>query len=369
MVFDGVRNAAYVEALAQLVGSHSTVIDLGAGLGVHGLSAAAFGAAAVHLVDPAAVLQVASEVAAANGFANIHCHHCPIEELQLDSRVDVIVSVFTGNLLFTEDLLPSLFYARDKFLAPGGHMVPDRARLEVVPVSAPDYYRKHIDSWAAYPEHAARLGLPGLDYRAVRPFAANSLYYDLHDKFQAHPLAAPIALVELDFTVASSADCDGETEVELARDGLCHGWLGWFQIRLGDEWLSTSGESQATHWSPVFLPLDEPLEVKAGEQLGFALKRPEFGDWTWTTRYKAKSQRQSTFRSQPVSRDRLRKASEYYQPRLNRQGEAARWLMAQMAGDLPVAQLAAQLRERFPGTFNSASQALDFVQKLAREYS
>ena len=34
-----------------------------------------------------------------------------------------------------------------------------RARMEVVPVTAPDYYREHIDTWSAYPEHAAMAGL------------------------------------------------------------------------------------------------------------------------------------------------------------------------------------------------------------------
>jgi Arginine methyltransferase oligomerization subdomain/Methyltransferase domain len=369
MVFDGLRNAAYARALQKVIGPTTTVMDLGAGLGVHGLNAARLGAGAVHLVEPSPVIEITRQLAADNKLTNVHCHAKRAEELQLAEQVDVIVSVFTGNFLLTEDLLPSLFYARDKFLAPGGRMLPDRARMEVVPVTVADYYQKHVDEWSSYPEHAAAQGEPELDYSAVRSFAANTLYYDSRENFKATPLAAPAALMELDFTVATSADCDSEVELHVDQGGTCHGWLGWFQMHLVDEWLSTSGDPQATHWSPVFLPLEQPLQLEAGDRLGFALKRPEFGEWTWTTQHHDKRQRQSTFLSEPVSPERMRRSSENYQPGLNEQGEAARWLLARMAGEESVSQLATQLIEAFPAVFPTTAGALKFVKDLARNYS
>ncbi len=368
MVFDGLRNAAYARALQQVVVPTTTVMDLGAGLGVHGLSAASLGAAAVHLVEPAPVIEVARAVAKANDLANVHCHASRVEELELTVQVDVIVSVFTGNFLLTEDLLPSLFYARDRFLAPGGHMIPDRARMEVVPVSVSQYYQKHIDAWDGYPGHAAEFGEPELDYGAVRSFAANTLYYDTRENFKATTLAAPASLMEMDFTVATSADCDSEVEVQLAQGGICHGWLGWFQMRLVDKWLSTSGDPAATHWSPVFLPLEQPFQVEAGGRLGFALKRPEFGEWTWTTQYGDKSQRQSTFFSQPISPERMRKASGNYLPSLNQRGEAARWLLECMRGSSSVHELVNQLQQQYPSIFTSPAEALELVKLLVKRF-
>jgi predicted RNA methylase len=369
MVFDGYRNATYLRALKKVVTPATTVMDLGAGLGIHGLNAATLGAAAVHLVEPSPVLEIARKVAAENALENIHCHQCRVEELQLEESVDILVSVFTGNFLLTEDLLPSLFHARDKFLKPGGKMIPDRARMEVVPVTAPDYYQEHIDRWTAYPEHAAKHGEPALDYQAVRPFAVNSLYYDTRENFNATPLAPSASLMELDFAVATSADCDSQVELQITRGGTCHGWLGWFQMRLGDEWLSTSGEPDTTHWRPVFLPLDQPLPVKAGDQLGFALKRPEFGEWTWTTHHVESRQRLSTFLSQPLTPERMRKSSDNYQPGLSERGEAARWLLAQMTGEVPVGELAIQLQARFPTICTSDAEALKLAKDLAERYS
>lgn len=369
MVFDGVRNAAYTRALAQLVGPDTTVLDLGAGVGVHGLIAAKLGARAVHLVEPSPVLELARMAARDNGLANVHCHPCRIEELQLDAPVDVIVSVFTGNFLLTEDLLPLLFLARDRFLAPGGKLVPDRARMVVAPVSATDYYARHVDVWGDYPAHASRHGTPSLEFSAVRSFAANSLYYDTRDHFSAELLAAPAVLAELDFTSASRADCDARTVLALTRDGSCHGWLGWFDMRLGDDWLSTAGETGATHWRPVFLPLETPMEVRRGESIVFALMRPEFGEWTWTTEHNGRRQRQSTFLSQPLTPARLQKQSDGYRPTVNARGEAARWALAQMEGKRPVSDLAEQMRARFPAAFPGPTESLQFVKQLAERYS
>jgi predicted RNA methylase len=369
MVFDHYRNAAYVRAMEKVIGPETAVMDLGAGLGVHGFNAAKLGAARVLLVEPASVIEVAREIAADNQFGNVECFPSRVEELQLDEKVDVIVSVFTGNFLLTEDLLPSLFHARDKYLAPGGKLIPDRARMEVVPVSAPDYYQKHVQIWSDSTEYCAEQNLPEVDYSRARQFAANTLYYDTADRFQAEPLAQPARLIDMDFNTATQAACDSETVVEIIQDGICHGWLGWFQIHLVDEWLSTGSEADATHWSQVFLPLQEPIEVNAGEQLRFALKRPEFGEWTWTTQHGEQKQRLSTFLSQPLSHQRLMKASDNYQPSLSESGEAAQWLLVHMNGAEPTGQLASRLCALYPKVFFSEAEALKFVKDLAERYA
>ena len=115
MVFDEARNRAYARAIEQFVTSDSVVLDLGCGLGIHGLLAAKAGARKVFLVDPEIVVQSALEVARHNGFGDrVQAFQGRIEEIELPEKVDVIISVFTANLLYTEDLLPSLYIARDR---------------------------------------------------------------------------------------------------------------------------------------------------------------------------------------------------------------------------------------------------------------
>ncbi|MEE4236564.1 MAG: 50S ribosomal protein L11 methyltransferase, partial [Anderseniella sp.] len=70
MVFDDFRNALYAQAIRKCVTSDSVVLDLGAGLGIHGLIAADAGAKRVYLVEPEPVVQIAKEIARANGLAD-----------------------------------------------------------------------------------------------------------------------------------------------------------------------------------------------------------------------------------------------------------------------------------------------------------
>jgi hypothetical protein len=105
-----------------------------------------------------------------------------------------------------------------------------------------------------------------------------------------------------------------------------------------------------------------------GDALGFSLHRPDFGEWTWTTEHRGERQRQSTFLSRPLSPKELRRASDGFQPRLNRRGEAARWVLARMAGDHAVGQLATDLQAQFPQVFSGGGEALKFVRNLAERF-
>lgn len=369
MLFDDNRNSAYARALEHLVTPATTLMDLGAGLGVHGLFAARLGAKKVYLVEPTAVIEVARLVAQDNELEQVECLQSSVEELKLDKRVDVITSVFTGNFLLTEDLLPSLFYARDHFLAPGGRLVPDRGRMEVVPVCAADYYQKHVQAWGEYSQHCATSGLPPVDYGRVGDCAANYLFYDSAEQFAAEHLACAAILMELDFNTAINADCDRGLEFIIEQDGICHGWVGWFQIRLLDQWLSTDGLESKTHWSQVFLPLAAPVAVKRGDVISFHLKRLEGGDWTWDTSHRGKRQRQSTFLSQLRKPADLLKQSEHYRPTLNTKGHAAHWLLGRLNGSDSVKALAEQLGAEFPDVFRDEPSALRFIRSLTDRLS
>lgn len=53
-----------------------------------------------------------------------------MEEVDIGvSEVDVIISEWMGYCLFYESMLPSVLTARDKYLAKGGVMLPDRTPL------------------------------------------------------------------------------------------------------------------------------------------------------------------------------------------------------------------------------------------------
>ena len=203
------------------------MLDLGAGTGVHGLMAARMGARRVYLVEPEDIISVAEEIAEANGLRDrVQCIQGRIEDVSLPERVDVIVSVLTGNFLVTEDLLQTLFYARDHVLKPGGVLIPSAATMEAAPVSAAKLHAESIGAWSVS-QH-------GVDLAAARPYAGNTVFYrseELRRRADARRAAGHSH---------GGLPRDGydavkvETTYEVTTTGICHGWVGWCSMKLGD---------------------------------------------------------------------------------------------------------------------------------------
>ncbi|MFN3629893.1 MAG: methyltransferase domain-containing protein [Casimicrobiaceae bacterium] len=323
MAFDPVKNAGYMAALDRLVTPETVVLDLGCGLASHGLYAALRGAKHVYLVDPEVAVEVAREVARHNGLSDrVTAIRGRIEEIDLPEKVDLIISVFTGNMLYSEDLLPSLYLARDRWLKPGGHLVPDCCELRVAPISAPKVWQREVGDWSL-PKH-------GLDYRALRRYAANALVgcRDADDGLTL--LASPMSIETADFTTATGTDLDTAYRFEITRSGDCHGLLAWIRFRTGDRWLET-GPQATMHWTPQLLPIDPPFAVAAGDPLEGRLHRKTWGEWTWSLRLRNESRRQSTFLSQPLSARRLAGAAPGATLPLNRDGMIAYRILAGFA--------------------------------------
>ena len=70
MISDGVRMDAFVRALRGAVKPGAIVIDIGTGTGIFALLACRFGARRVYAIEPEDAIEVAREIAAANGCAD-----------------------------------------------------------------------------------------------------------------------------------------------------------------------------------------------------------------------------------------------------------------------------------------------------------
>lgn len=362
MFYDKLRNRFYLEAIQKAVDKESVVLDLGAGLGLHGFMANSCGAKKVYLVEPTQILDIAKKVVEANDLiGKVECIYGEIEKVKLPEEVDVIISVFTGNFLLTEDLLPSLFYARDKHLRPGGRMIPDRANMVIVPVSAPDFYAEKIDCWSE-PTY-------DIDYSLARKYAVNSLYYGGPSDRKTDFLAEPSNLLELDFMTANEAMCRSKVEIEITEDGTMHGCLGWFDAKVGDKWFSTSPAGEQMHWSQVFLPLDSPISVQRGEIISFELIRPESGEWNWIFEHNGKRQKHSTFLSKPKKMKELLKLTKNYKGNLSQKGRATKEALHLLNGKNTAKDIAIRLLEKYPQYFTAEKQADIFIVNIMTSYT
>ena len=366
MVFDHTRNAAYAKAIEKCVTEDSVVLDLGAGLGLHGLLAAKHGARMVYCVDSSPAVRVVAEVARDNGLANIEVINDAIEDVDLPETVDLIISVFTGNFLLSEDLLPSLFHARDRFLCDGGTLLPGAADMIVLPVSMPDYQEKWLTPWRD-PRNTVASDF-GLDYKAVGTYADNELYYDDFTRVPFTPLGPETVIHQLDFRTAQSADCDSRATVTADTLGELHGWLGWFNMHLADEQLSTSPRADKLHWSQVFLPANQPVSVEPGDALVLDLKRPVYGDWSWRST-PGSTATQSTFLARPHAHDDLMRQTPQYRPTLNRRGEIQAAVLASFNGNVPAASITEMLVRDFPDQFPDRQSASAYLQVQVERFS
>jgi SAM-dependent methyltransferase len=352
MLFDSRRNEAYARAVRQLVKPDSVVLDLGAGMGLHGLLAAAAGAARVYLVDPQPVVHAAAEAARKAGLSErIVIVQERIEETQLPQDVDLIVSVLTGNLLFSEDLLPSLFVARDRYLKPGGALVPDRAQLCLAPLSAAELHREHVGRWSD--------PVMDFDYAAARPFVANEILWPRREQFRGtRQLGSGGAVVDLDLATAVDPDCRGDVCGRVHTTGLCHGLLAWIRIRLFDSWVSTGIDAPEMHWSPALLPIDPPLPLTAGDELTMSLLRPAFGDWTWSLTAPAGTRRHSSFLAKSDGFRELARVAPAARPELSRRGERTLRVMTLLHQQLSIQQIVDHL------VTNEGAQKADALREV-----
>lgn len=361
MVFDDLRNTLYAKAIRNYVTPDSVVLDLGAGLGVHGLAAAAAGARRIYMVEPEPVAQVAKEIASVNGLADrIVVIEDAIENAKLPEQVDLIVSTSTGNLLFSEDLLPSLFFARDKHLKLGGGLIPDMAELLLAPISMPEIHAKHIGLWSVPNQ--------GMDYSPARRFAANELLWLGRQESNAERLAAGVVLSSVDLKTAQNADCSGEAVCLIEKSGICHGLLGWVRIHLGDQWLSSDPAEPEVHWSPAILPIDQPLNLEEGEQITLALIRPAFGDWAWSISAKAGIRRQSTALGELGILRRLKLTAPDACPGLDQLGEDSLLVLEMMHEGQNIRNMADVLLKNRPSSYPNTEAAIRFVQGVVLRY-
>ena len=125
MIRDRVRTEAFRRAIDSVVRPGDIVLDVGAGSGILSVFAARAGAARVYAVEQTSVAVLAQQLAAANGVEEIvHVIHGDILDVEPPERVDVIVSEWLGGFGIDEGMLVPVTAARDRWLKPGGVMIP-----------------------------------------------------------------------------------------------------------------------------------------------------------------------------------------------------------------------------------------------------
>ena len=256
---DAVRFAAYESALRTLCADGPTVLDLGAGTGLLGITALRCGAAKVYGVEATGLADFTSALARANGFDadRYEVVRGRSTKIELPERVDLVISDQLGAFAVEGDPFPMLSDAAARHLRPGGQIVPSAVELWLAPIQS-DRLRDHVEFW-----RSARLGLD------VSPLADLAIGKPLYEKpHEDELMAAPARLALLSTSEPRSA-LDLRADLVITRAGLVNGLAGWFRAELAPGvWISTApGAPDRIDRQGVLMPLDPPIETTPGDLL------------------------------------------------------------------------------------------------------
>jgi SAM-dependent methyltransferase len=254
MICDRVRTGAFRRAIESVVRPGDIVLDVGAGSGILSVFAARAGAARVYAVERTPAAALARELAAANGAAEtVRVIHGDVMDVELPERVDVIVSEWLGGFGIDEGMLVPVIAARDRWLKPGGVMIP-----RLVMAWAALVHDRYLAEMVAFLR-----GSPyGLRFDDLVDKTVNEIFYS--------------------GTFRHLAARDKRSQA--ARLWTANALALWFSAQLAPGIaLSVGPGDPPTHWGMTTAPLRSPVELTPGmvvrARVRTAPARPA-GTWT-----------------------------------------------------------------------------------------
>jgi len=370
MIEPGPRLEAYVAAIEAAVKPGSVVVDIGTGTGFFAVLAARLGADRVYAIEPSESIQVGREMARQNGVDDrITFIHGLSTEIDLDEKVDVIISDLRGTLPLHGTHIPSIIDARERHMKPGGMLLPMKDTIRVAVAHDPKSYRGHVEPWAPDTQ--------GLDLEPQRRRAVNSWFVQRVER--ASLRTDPLTWVEIDYATIESPDVDETLVWEVGRAGTSHGLSVWFDASIGSgAGFTTGADGPELVYGSAFFPFERPLDLLAGDRLHVDFRAKLVGDeytWVWNSRLvggdgeERANFEQSTIHGAPVTAERLRQRAAAFRPEPTRDGRIDGFILARMDGMRSLSRIAEEVRERFPGVFEGPGEAMSRVADLSVRYA
>ncbi|CAI7911950.1 unnamed protein product, partial [Closterium sp. NIES-54] len=267
MLKDAVRTKTYEAAIcgSTFLFKDKVVMDVGAGTGILSLFAAKAGAKKVYAMECSEIAECAREIVAAN-----HMDHIitvikgKVEDVELPEgeKVDVIISEWMGYFLLYESMLDTVLFARDKWLANGGIVLPDHCSLYLMAIEDAEYKQEKIHFWQS---------VYGFDMSCIRDKA---MLEPLVDTVDAEQIVTNSCLVKsLDISKVTRGDLSFSVPFKLVaeRNDFVHALVAYFDVGftkchkpIG---FSTGPKSRGTHWKQTVLYLEDTLTVCEGEAI------------------------------------------------------------------------------------------------------
>jgi protein arginine N-methyltransferase 1 len=356
---DRAKLERYRSALDKAVNAERSVLDLGCGSGLLGLMALQAGARKVVFVEEEPVIEVARRTVAEAGFAGrAEFYNANSYELSLPERVDLVVCDHVGYFGFDYGVLALLADAKQRFLKPGGIIVPVAIDLLLAPVES-DSCRNLVSRW--------RDGSVPEDYDWLGNAAANTKH--AVEITQNELLAEAKTLVSLELGAQADPYLSWSTEFQCARGGTLDGVAGWFDCTLADD-INMTNAPRATerlNRPQAFLPLEAPVSVHESEGIRVTVMARHLDNvigWDIELPDSGRRFSQSTFQGLLLDREVLTRANPDRVATLNNRGRARQIVLSYCDGKRTVAEVQALVDRDHPALFPSEQAAASFVTRV-----
>jgi protein arginine N-methyltransferase 1 len=275
---DKLRLSAYRQAIFKAVRRGDVVVDIGTGTGILAFLAVQAGAKKVYAIEYGSIIDVARKMAADNGYSDRICFtQGTAGEVDIPERADVIVTETIGSFGIDEGIMDLVLDARKRFLKPGGIIVPQKVRLQAVPVNIEHNHPFRFLSEA----------FNNLETEHLSHLAANNVYRLLPDVIESlRILSQPTDLFE-----ANLFDCDSldyplkmAVEIKIESSGNFDGIIVFPDITVGDGIkisLFDNGRPVSSSWQMMFFPIMERTALNAGDRVAFEVTLTEHNGFIW----------------------------------------------------------------------------------------
>ena len=362
-VADRTRLEAFKAAIARVLRPGDRVADLGCGTGILGLMCLQAGASRVFAIDSTAMIEVARDTLTRAGLADrttfIRGYSHRVE---LPEPVDLLICDHVGYFGFDYGIVHTLQDARHRFLAPGGRVIPRRIRLEIAAVES-DAARAKVDGWRAD-------GVPR-EFHWLRHHAVNAKH--AVELPRDALLGAPARLGEIDLGSDQPDFRRWSATLRVERDGTMHGLAGWFDCELADGIAMTNSpqSDQAIDRSQAFLPIDEPVPVRAGDEVhATVMARPAENLIAWVVEFPASGRRfsHSTWQGMLLAPEDMMRTRPDRVPQLSRDGRARYIVLGYCDGRRTAREIEQAVLQDHPDLLPSRNEVSRFVaQVLGRD--
>jgi len=266
MLKDEVRTKSYRNAIMnnRHLFRDKIVLDIGCGTGILSLFAAKAGAKHVYAIDASDIIDQATQIVKDNHFSDvITCIKGKAEEIELPvEKVDIIVSEWMGYCLLYEAMLNTVIYARDKWLKPGGILLPDKAVMNIYGIEDEDYKNDKINYWD---------NVWGFNMSCIKKVAIQEPLVDVVESRQVMTGGAKLLTIDISTIKAEELSFKVPFKLMAVRDDYCHALVVAFDIEfskcLKPVTFSTGPHAGYTHWKQTVFYMQDVLSMKRGEEI------------------------------------------------------------------------------------------------------